>query len=66
LAEGVVDHINVNNLDVKESVFTEEGGVSRQGNFPKLLHESKNTVSWYTGGDIIIVNPKDMSIAYNI
>ena len=43
-------------------------GACGRGNmhFPKLLNESKNHVGWYTGGDIIIVNPKTMNIVYNI
>ena len=48
------------------SVFQEEKGVTKQGTFPKLLNESKNHIGWYTGGDIIIVNPSTMEIVYNI
>ena len=49
---------------IKNSVYTEEGGVS--GNFPYLLNESLNTTGWYTGGDIVIVDPQTMSVVYNI
>lgn len=51
---------------VQRSVFEEEGGTGPSGNFPKLLKDSTNRVGWYTGGDIIIVNPDTMSIVYNI
>jgi hypothetical protein len=30
------------------------------------LHESKNNISWYSGGDIIIVDKNSMAVAYNI
>lgn len=48
------------------SVFVEEGGVEQHGHFPQLLKDSTNHTGWYTGGDIIIVNPETMSIVYNI
>ena len=48
------------------SVYVEEGQVYKTGHFPQLLSESRNHVGWYTGGDIIIVNPETMSIVYNI
>ena len=59
---------NTTSLNVKEksSVFIEEGGAKKSGNFPRLLNESKNRTGWYTGGDIIIVNPETMSVVYNI
>ena len=47
-----------------KDVYSEEGGL--QGNFPKLLSDSLNTVGWYTGGDIIIVDPETMTVIYNI
>lgn len=50
----------------RASVFKEERGVSPGGTFPKLLNDSKNHIGWYTGGDIIIVNPSTMEIVYNI
>ena len=48
------------------SVFVEEGGVEEYGHFPQLLKDSTNHIGWYTGGDIIIVNPETMSVVYNI
>lgn len=48
------------------TVYIEEGQVFSDANFPRLLKESKNHTGWYTGGDIIIVNPETMSIVYNI
>lgn len=51
---------------VRNSVYIEEGGVEASGTFPELLHASKNHVGWYTGGDIIIVNPETMQVVYNI
>ena len=36
------------------------------GDFPKLLSDSLNTIGWYTGGDIVIVDPETMSVIYNI
>jgi hypothetical protein len=50
----------------KGSVFHEEGGAEAQSSFPRLLNESKNHTGWYTGGDIIIVDPKTMGVVYNI
>ncbi len=46
------------------SVYDEEGGI--RGNFPYLLNESLNTTGWYTGGDIVIVDPETMTVVYNI
>ena len=40
------------------SVYEQEGGI--KGHFPQLLIDSKKHISWYTGGDIIIVDPKTM------
>lgn len=54
------------NTKPKDTVFNEEGGVEKTGHFPKLLNESKNRIGWYTGGDIIIVDPQTLSIVYNI
>lgn len=55
-------NITLSNFNSNKTVYTEEGPV----NFAKLLHESKNNTAWYTGGDIVIVNPKNMQIVYNI
>ena len=57
-SNGLAQNSTVLNTTEKNSVFHEEGGADRFGNFPRLLNESKNHVGWYTGGDIIIVNPK--------
>lgn len=48
------------------TVYTEEGEVEKGANFPKLLSDSRNKIGWYTGGDILIINPKTMDIVYNI
>lgn len=48
------------------TVYVEEGEVYEGANFPRLLSNSRNNVGWYTGGDIIIVNPETMQIVYNI
>lgn len=48
------------------TVFTEEGGVEQMGHFPQLLKDSTNHTGWYTGGDIIIINPDTMAVVYNI
>ena len=53
-------------IKLHSSVFNEEGGVGQYGGFPRLLKESTNTTGWYTGGDIIIVNPETMNVVYNI
>lgn len=66
LNNGLSQNSTVLNTTEKNSVFKEEGGASQFSHFPKLLNESKNHVGWYTGGDIIIVNPKTMNIVYNI
>ena len=49
-----------------KTVYREEGEVYQGAHFPTLMKESTNRVAWYTGGDIIIVNPKTMSVVYNI
>lgn len=66
LSKQNVAHIPTTNLSVRDDIFTEEGGVKKSGNFPRLLHESKNNISWYSGGDIIIVSEKSMAVVYNI
>lgn len=48
------------------SVYTEEGEIQKGANFPKLLSDSRNRIGWYTGGDILIINPETMNIVYNI
>ena len=48
------------------TVYTEENEIGPSGHFPQLLKDSTNHTGWYTGGDIIIVNPETMSIVYNI
>lgn len=65
-SSGLQDNVDALNIREKGSVFKEEGGVTKNGNFPRLLKESMNTTGWYTGGDIIIVNPETMSVVYNI
>ena len=55
---------NENIPSIKHSVYNEEGGAGN--NFPILLNESLNTTGWYTGGDIIIIDPKTMEVVYNI
>lgn len=50
----------------RTSVFTEEGGITPTSHLPQLLHDSLNSIGWYTGGDIVIVNPKTMEVVYNI
>lgn len=58
------------NLEVdscpESTVYVEEGQVYEGANFPRLLSNSRNNTGWYTGGDIIIVNPETMQIVYNI
>ena len=67
LATGGMNDINgFIDTDPDNSVYVEEGQVFETGHFPQLLSESRNHVGWYTGGDIIIVNPETMSIVYNI
>lgn len=66
LAQGGLVSNTPLNPQEKGSVFQEEGGVEKQGSFPYLLNESKNHTGWYTGGDIVIVNPQTMGVVYNI
>ena len=58
------------NLEVdsvpESTVYVEEGQVYKGANFPRLLSNSRNNTGWYTGGDIVIVNPETMQIVYNI
>lgn len=48
------------------TVYTEENEIGPGGNFPQLLKDSTNHTGWYTGGDIVIVNPETMGVVYNI
>lgn len=64
LATSGLNSSSVNIPILNTSVYEEEGGIS--GNFPYLLNESLNTTGWYTGGDIVIVDPETMSVVYNI
>lgn len=59
---------NPQNFDfmTKKTVYEEEKGVLKIGNFAELLKESRNHIGWYTGGDIVIVSPETMQIVYNI
>lgn len=67
LATGGANDINgFVDTEPDSSVYVEEGQVYETGHFPQLLSESRNHTGWYTGGDIIIVNPETMSIVYNI
>lgn len=60
-----IEQINLNSGNKDSiSVYEQEGGI--KGHFPQLLVDSKNHISWYTGGDIIIVDPKTMQVVYNI
>jgi hypothetical protein len=65
-SSGLQDNISPFNIREKASVFKEEGGVTKNGNFPRLLKESNNNTGWYTGGDIIIINKETMAVVYNI
>ena len=50
----------------RESVFSEEGGYDPDlGNFPKLMMGQINSIPWFAGGDIVIINNK-MEVIYNI
>ena len=63
LASGGVSNIS-DIPNMRHSVYNEEGGAG--GHFPFLLNESLNTTGWYTGGDIVIVDPQTMEVVYNI
>lgn len=63
---GQNDSLGAGPIKERKSVYIEEGGITPHSNLPRLLGESKNHIGWYTGGDIIIVNPKTMGIVYNI
>lgn len=68
LRSGGKNEINNISLIIKNdsTVYIEENRIGPKGHFPQLLKDSTNHTGWYTGGDIIIVNPETMSIVYNI
>ena len=50
----------------KNSVYREEGGYEPDlGNFPRLMMGQINSIPWFAGGDIVIVNSK-LEVIYNI
>lgn len=50
----------------KNSVYAEEGGYQQDlGNFPRLMMGQINSIPWFAGGDIVIVNNK-LEVIYNI
>ena len=50
----------------KKSVFIEEGGQEPDlGHFPQLMMGQINSIPWFAGGDIIIINEK-LQVIYNI
>ena len=50
----------------RQSVFVEEGGEEPDlGHFPILMMGQVNSIPWFAGGDIVIVNEK-MEVVYNI
>ena len=50
----------------RESVFSEEGGYEPDlGHFPELMMGQINSIPWFAGGDIVIINDK-MEVIYNI
>jgi hypothetical protein len=50
----------------RESVFSEEGGYEPDlGHFPELMMGQINSIPWFAGGDIVIINNK-MEVIYNI
>ena len=50
----------------KKDVFSEEGGHSPDlGHFPQLMMGQINSIPWFAGGDIIIINEK-LEVIYNI
>lgn len=52
--------------DQTNSVFREEGGEQQDlGHFPDLMMGQINSIPWFAGGDIVIVNNK-MEVIYNI
>ena len=54
------------NIQKKNSVFIEEGGEKPNlGHFPQLMMGQINSIPWFSGGDIIIINEK-LQVIYNI
>ena len=50
----------------RNSVYAEEGGNQPDlGNFPRLMMGQVNSIPWFAGGDIVIVNNK-LEVVYNI
>lgn len=73
--KGIYDYLRSNgkideefNLKINEntSVYIEENRIGPYGHYPQLLKNAMNTIGWYTGGDIVIVNPETMQVVYNI
>lgn len=58
--------VNLNVQSQKNSVFIEEGGNQfNLGNFPRLMMGQINSIPWFAGGDIVIINNK-LEVIYNI
>lgn len=66
VSNGLKDNLPSRIMEHNKTVYQEEGGVERTGNFPWLLAASRNHTGWYTGGDIVIVSPETMQVVYNI
>lgn len=50
----------------RNSVYAEEGGYQPDlGNFPRLMMGQINSIPWFAGGDIVIINNK-LEVIYNI
>lgn len=50
----------------RNSVYIEEGGNQIDlGNFPRLMMGQINSIPWFAGGDIVIINNK-LEVIYNI
>lgn len=64
--KGTKDINALNFQKQKKRVFVEEGGETYNlGNFPKLMFGQQNSIAWYAGGDIVIINNKG-EVVYNI
>lgn len=58
--------LNYQQQKASNSVFTEEGGNQPDlGNFPRLMMGQINSIPWFAGGDIVIINNK-LEVIYNI
>ena len=68
LRTGGTANLPGNNFNKKDkmTVYEEEGKVVKGANFPTLLKNSRNHTGWYTGGDIVIINPETLNVVYNI